>query len=123
MPHVVIEEAGDLQSIYLAFTPLIQRAGNDILKVREFYLARSGKEALLESVTIEQGAVCNYFVQLKLHEKAITVRLLPATDPEKTPAVKKVMAMVAGFIRKVYPDSRYGKTNLQEYLWATTGSM
>ena len=123
MPHVVIEEAGDLQGVYQAFTPLIQRAGTDILKIREFYLARSGNEALLESVTIEQGAVCNYFVQLKLHEKTITVRLLPATDPEKTPAAKKVMAMVAGFIRSVYPDSRYGKTNLQEYLEVTTGSL
>src|SRR5678815_1374068 len=71
MPHVVIEGAGDLQVLYQAFAPLIQRAGNDILKVREFYLARSGKEALLESITIEQGAVCNYFVQLKLHETAI----------------------------------------------------
>jgi hypothetical protein len=119
MPHVVIEEAGDLQGLYQAFTPLIQRAGNDILKVREFYLARSGNEALLESITIEQGAVCNYFVQLKLHGTAITVRLLPVTDPEKTPTVKKVMAMVAGFIRNVYPGSRYGKTNLQEYLEAT----
>ena len=54
MPHVVIEETGDLQGVYQAFTPLIQRAGNDILKVREFFLARSGKEALLESITIEQ---------------------------------------------------------------------
>ena len=123
MPHVVIEEAGDLQGVYQAFTPLIQRAGTDILKIREFYLARSGKEALLESITIEEGTVCNYFIQLKLHEKAITVRLLPATDPEKTPAVKKVMAMVARFIRNVYPDSRYGKTNLQEYLEVTTGSL
>ncbi len=122
MPHVIIEEAGDLQGVYQAFTPLIQRVGTDILKIREFYLARSGKEALLESITIEQGVVCNYFVQLKLHEKAITVRLLPVTDPEKTPAVKKIMAMVAGFIRNVYPGSRYGKTNLQEYLEATTDS-
>jgi hypothetical protein len=122
MPHVVIEEAGDLQGLYQAFTPLIQRAGTDILKILEFYLARSGKEALLESVATENGVACTFFVQLKLHEKAITVRLLPVTDPEKTPAVKKVMAMVAGFIRKVYPDSRYGKTNLQEYLEATTGS-
>ena len=69
MPHVVIEEAGDLQGVYQAFTPLIQRAGTDILKIREFYLARSGNEALLESITIEQGAVCNYFIQLKLHER------------------------------------------------------
>ena len=123
MPHVVIEKAGDLQDLYQAFTPIIQRAGTEILKVQEFYLGRGGKEALLESVAIEQGAACNFFVQLKQHDNTITVRLLPATDPEKTPAVKKVMAVVAGFIRTVYPASRYGKTNLQEYLNVTTGSM
>ena len=122
MPHVVIEDAGDLQGLFQASTPIIQRAGTDILKVQECYLGRSGKEALLESIAIEQGVACNFFVQLKLHEKAITVRLLPATDPEKTPAVKKVMALVAGFIRTVYPGSRYGKTNLQDYLEVTTGS-
>ena len=123
MPHIVIEEAGNLQRVYQAFTPIIQRAGTDILKVQECYLGRSGKEALLESITIEPGLACNFFVQLKLHEKAITVQLLPATDPEKTPAVKKVMALVAGFIRPVYPGSRYGKTHRQEYLEAPTGSV
>ena len=122
MPHVVIEEARDLQGIYQAFTPIVQRAGTEILKVQEFFLARNGKGALLESVAIENEVACTFFVQLKLHEKAITVRLLPATDPEKTPAVKKVMALVAAFIRRVYPGSRYGKTNLQEYLEATTDS-
>lgn len=120
MPHVVVEEAGDLQGLFQAFTPIIQRTGNDILKVQDFYLSRSGKDALLDSVAIEQGAACTFFVQLKLHEKSITVRLLPATDPEKTPGVKKVMALVAAFIRTVYPKSRYGKTNLQEYLASPT---
>ena len=118
MPHVVIEDAGDLQGLYKAFTPLLHRSSNEILKVQEFYLSRSGKEALLESVTIEQGTACNFFVQLKLHEKTITVRLLPATDPEKTPAVKRVMALIARFVRKVYMESHYGKTNLQQYLEA-----
>lgn len=116
MPHVVVDKAGDLQGLYQVFTPMIHRSESEILKVQEFYLSRSGKDALLESVAIEKGAACTFFVQLKLHESAITVRLLPATDPEKTPAVKKLMALVAGFIRTVYPESRYGKTNLQEYL-------
>lgn len=116
MPHIVIEDAGDLQVLYQHFTPMLQRAGGEILKVQEFYLSRSGKEALLESVAIERGDSKTFFVQLKLHDNAITVRLLPATDPEKTPAVKKVMALVAGFIRTIYRGSRYGKTNLQEYL-------
>jgi hypothetical protein len=116
MPHVVIEGAGDLQGLFQAFTPIIQRAGTEILKVQEFYLARSGREALLESVAIEQDVARSFFVQLKQHGTTITVRLLPATDPEKTAAVKKVMALVAGLIRRVYPASHYGKTNLQEYL-------
>ena len=120
MPHVVIEEAGDLQALYQAFSPIIQRTGGEILKVQEFYVSRSGKDALLESVAIERGTARTFFVQLKVHDKAITVRLLPATDPEKTAAVKKVMALVAGFIRTVYPESRHGKTNLQEFLEPTT---
>ncbi len=62
MPHVVTEEAGDLQGLYQAFTAIIQRAGTDILKVQEFYLARSGKDALLESVAIENGVACTFFV-------------------------------------------------------------
>jgi hypothetical protein len=123
MPPVDIEEAGDLQGVYQTFTPIIQRVGTDILKVQEFYLARCRKEALLESIAIEQGVACNFFVQLKQHEKAITFRLLPATDPEKTPAVKKVMALVVRFVRTVCPGSRFGKTNLQEYLVTTTGPM
>ena len=123
MPHVAMEEAGDLQGVYQAFTPIIRRVGTDILKVQEFYLARYRKEALLESMAIEQGVACTFFVQLKQHEKAITVRLLPATDPEKTSAVKKVMDLVAGFVRTVCPGSRFGKTNLQEYLESTTGPM
>jgi hypothetical protein len=122
MPHVVVEEAGNLEGLYQAFTPILQRSGAEILKVQECFLARSGKEALLDAVAIENGAARTFFIQLKHHEKSITVRLLPATDPEKTPAVKKVMALVAGFIRKVYPGSRYGKTNLQEYLEATASS-
>ena len=35
MPHVVIEEAGDLQGLYQVFTPIIHRAGSEILKVQE----------------------------------------------------------------------------------------
>ena len=116
MPHVVIESTGELQDVYQAFTPMLQRTEGEIVKVQECYLARSGREALLDAVVIEQGTARSFFIQLKRHETTITVRLLPSTDPEKTPAVKKAMALVAGLIRKVDPASRYGKTNLQEYL-------
>ena len=116
MPHVVIESTGELQAVYQAFAPMLQRTEGEIVKVQECYLAKSGREALLDAVVIEQGTARSFFIQLKRHETTITVRLLPATDPEKTPAVTSSMALVAGLIRKVYSASRYGKTNLQEYL-------
>ncbi len=72
MPHVVVEGAGDIQGLDQAFNPIVQRAGTEILKVQEFYLAKSGREALLDSIAIEQGAACNFFVQLKQHDKTIT---------------------------------------------------
>ena len=59
----------------------------------------------------------SFFVQLSQKDQAITVRLLPATDPEeKTPAVKRLMALVARRIRQIAPQSRYEKTNLQDVL-------
>ena len=61
--------------------------------------------------------VGTFFVQLSQKHQAITVRLLPATDPEeKTPAVKRLMALVARRIRQIVPRSYYGKTNLQDFL-------
>jgi hypothetical protein len=41
---------------------------------------------------------------------------LPATDPEKTIGVKRVMALVAKQLHEATGGSRFGKTNLQESL-------
>ncbi len=64
MPHVVVEGAGDLQGLYQSFAPILQRAGGEILKVQEFYLAKSGREALLDAVVIEQGVSRSFCIQL-----------------------------------------------------------
>ena len=65
MPHVVIESTGELQDVYQAFAPMLQRAEGEILKVQECYLAKSGREALLDAVVIEQGTARSFFIQLK----------------------------------------------------------
>jgi hypothetical protein len=77
MPHVVIESTGELQAVYQAFAPMLQRTEGEIVKVQECYLAKSGREALLDAVVIEQGTARSFFIQLKRHETTITVRLLP----------------------------------------------
>ena len=55
-------------------------------------------------------------MQLSQKDRQITVRLLPATDPEKTNGVKRVMALIAKQIHEATVGSRFGKTNLQEFL-------
>ncbi len=116
MPHVVIEETHDLgiacQGIKLAAV----RNGSEILKVADVYLNRSSRTALVDCVVVEEGRSQAFFVQLSQKEGQITVRLLPATDPEKTTGVKRVMALIARQIHEATVGSRFGKTNLQEFL-------
>jgi hypothetical protein len=116
MPHVVIEEAVDLplatQSIKLAAV----RDGGEILKVVDVYLNRSGHTALVDCVVVEAGRSQPFFVQLSQKDRQITVRLLPATDPEKTVGVKRIMGLIASQLHESIGGSRFGKTNLQEFL-------
>ena len=45
-----------------------------------------------------------------------TIRLLPATDPEKTDAVKQSLANLCLEIQKLYPDMKVTKSNLWDFL-------
>jgi len=116
MPHVVIEGAPDLRAASGAVEPSVVREGNEILKVMDLYLNRSGQTALVDCVVVEEGRSQAFFVQLSQKDRQITVRLLPATDPEKTPGVKRVMALIARQLQAAAPGSRFGKTNLQDFL-------
>jgi hypothetical protein len=117
VPHVVVEQVGALEVVYAAFGPFVVAEGNVILKVNDVFINRRRTIMLLEAVVVEQPRSQTFFVQLSQKDQAVTVRLLPATDPEdKTPAVKRLMAHVAHRIRQIVPESRYGKTNLQDFL-------
>ena len=117
MPHVVIEQAGPLEVVFAALDPFVVADGNLILRISDVFLNRRGTIVLLEAVVIDKPQSQTFFVQLSQKDQAVTVRLLPATDPEeKTPAVKRLMALVARRVRQIVPQSRYGKTNLQGFL-------
>jgi hypothetical protein len=116
MPHVVIEEATDLEVACLGIKPEMLRSEGDILRVVDVYLNRSGRTALVDCVVVEGGRSQSFFVQLSQKDRQITVRLLPATDPEKTDGVRRVMALIARQLREAAGGSRFGKTNLQEFL-------
>ena len=117
MPHVVVEQAGPLTAVFAALDPFVEADGNLILRISDVFLNQRGTMMLLEAVVVDKPRSQTFFVQLSQKDHAVTVRLLPATDPqEKTPAVKQLMAAVARRIRQIVPQSRYGKTNLQDFL-------
>ena len=116
MPHVIIEEALDLASACQSIETATVRNGTEILKVIDVYLNRSTHTALVDCVVVEQGRSQSFLVQLAQKDRQITVRLLPATDPEKTDGVKRVMALIAKQLHGAAPGSRVGKTNLQDFL-------
>ena len=116
MPHVVIEEALDLGAACQGIEIAAVRNGSEILKVVDVYLNRSGHTAMVECVVVEEGRSQAFLVQLSQKDRQITVRLLPATDPDKTDGVKRVMALIATQLHESTAGSRFGKTNLQKFL-------
>ena len=88
MPHVVVEQAGPLEVVFAALDPFVVTDGILILRITDVFLNRRGTMMLLEAVVVDKPRSQTFFVQLSQKDQAITVRLLPATDPEdKTPAV------------------------------------
>jgi hypothetical protein len=116
MPHVVIEEALDLAFACQSIQLKAVRNGSEILKVVDVYLNRSGHSALVDCVVVKEGRSQAFFVQLSQKDRQITVHLLPATDPEKTLGVKRLMGLIAKQLHECTAGSRFGKTNLQEFL-------
>ncbi len=116
MPHVVLEQAKLTPELFQTIEPLTLKTDTGILKLGEKYINATGTIVLIESLAIENSKNQSFFIQLSQKNTSLTVRLLPLTDPEKSPGVKMLMARVAKQIKDSSATISYGKTNLQDYL-------
>jgi len=116
MPHVVIEGPATVDRFFQQFQPILDRSGPRILKAREAFINPGRRSVLVECTVVEEGRTLGFFAHLSQGEGAVTVRLLPATDPEKTEGVKRLLAVLARKVLEQDPSCRYGKTNLDPYL-------
>lgn len=115
MPHVVLEGRVTIETCALRFEPFVVREGELLVKVERFYGERDARAALLETLVVDRGHTQKFFIQLSPRAGGLTVRLEPLTDPEKTPGVKRAIAIVASRIREA-TGCVYGKTNIEEFL-------
>ena len=116
MPHIVLENAKSVNECYQVIEPIIHQIEKGILKITDKYINEKQNSALIESITVEGGKPQSFFIQLSSKGEAVTVRLLPLTDPEKTKGVKTLMGLVAKTIKDSNSDISYGKTNLKDFL-------
>ncbi len=116
MPHVVLENINSVREALDSILPFTTKIDGGILKVTDTYINSGQNKALVESLAIENNSNQSFFVELSQKKESLTVRLLPLTDPEKTPGVKMIMAMIAKQIKDFNPNVSYGKTNLQDFL-------
>ncbi|GJM44282.1 MAG: hypothetical protein DHS20C21_11240 [Gemmatimonadota bacterium] len=116
MPHVVIEGQVDVGEFFRGLEPIQERDSSGIRKITDAYVNTKGNSVLLESVVVENGLTQKFMIAVSTKGAGVTVRLLPLTDPEKTPGVKQLMADVARQIIARFPGATFGKTNLQEFL-------
>jgi hypothetical protein len=122
MPHIVIEGDFRLETFFSTYTPLVYPLPNGALKLMDAFLNQSGSNMLIEAIAAEGGPPNRFFIQILQHDHKTTVKLYPGSDPEKTPGVKKLLAIVAHHICTNCPGTTYGPTNLQEYLLEKTVS-
>ena len=116
MPHVVLENINSVREVLESIVPFTTKIDSGILKVTDTYINSGQNKVLVESLAIENNKNQSFFVELSQKKASLTVRLMPLTDPAKTPGVKTIMAMLAKQIKDSNPDVRYGKTNLQNFL-------
>ena len=113
MPHIVLDQKINLFDFAILFKPLFQKS--PLIKIHEMYTDVQGKNALFSTVVIDNSHH-DYFIQVMTGKDRTTIRLLPATDPPKTDAVKQSLAILCLQIQHIYPDMKVIKTNLLDYL-------
>jgi hypothetical protein len=113
MPHVVFDGEADLALWAAAFEPVVVREGGDVLRAEQLYLEREARALLLESLVVEAGRKLVFYVRISRHERgSVTIRIDPLTHPERTPAVRRLVAEVAIRLWQRFPELRIRATNL-----------
>ncbi len=115
MPHVVLEGPVTINDCAERFEPFVVREDDLVVKADRFYREERGRAALVEILVVDRGHTQKFFIQISAKDGRLTVRLEPLTDPEKSPAVRRALALMAHRIREA-SGAEYGSTNIGEYL-------
>jgi len=115
LPHVVLQGPISLDACISALGPFMVRDGDFLAKGERLYRDSVAPTLLVEILLVDRGHTQKFFIQVAGRNSDVIVRLEPLTDPEKTPGVRRALAIVANRIR-MSTGATYGQTNIEEYL-------
>jgi hypothetical protein len=121
MPHVKFQGAIDGRALIAKLEPFAERDETGVRKVLAYYLEKTGESLLAESLVAAEGLPQRFFLVLQLRADAATLRCLPTTDPEKSPALRRLVASLGLRILAAAPGVALGASNLEEEIAALGG--
>ncbi|MCB1161065.1 MAG: hypothetical protein R3C71_04005 [Candidatus Krumholzibacteriia bacterium] len=125
MPHLRVEGGEPVApaALHAALAPFTVRDETGVLRLMACYLEREGEDLLLELLAAESAKPQHFFAALRRRDGAWLLRCLPLTDPEKTPAVRRLLALAGLRVAACLPGSRALSEDLGPELAAMAGAL
>lgn len=120
MPHAVLAGPIDLAAWWRGFSPILERGSDRVLKVEHCYLSEARTHALLAAFALEGGIRRKFLVHVGANAEGATVRLDALAEPDKSPGVRRIVALVAEDLRARTPGARIDRHNLDDVLGASS---
>ena len=120
MPHLKLEPCPPLAELIGLLQPFSARDGAGVQKVLHFFMSREGTMILAEALVAEGGLPRHFFLSMTRREELV-IRCYPPTDPEKTPAVKRLIARFGLQVAAARPGVRLDPCNLASEIEELSG--
>lgn len=120
MPHLVLSGTIDLERVAAKFESQVLRWGPAVLKTEALWLRSDDLALLVEGVVVEHSRPLHPVAVVSAHHGNTSVRLWPVVLVERTPAVQRWLASIAGELRR-QGGGRLQTTNIAAELWQDLG--
>jgi hypothetical protein len=120
MPHLILEGNIDLERVAGEISHEVRRWGPAVLKTETEWRRGDGLAVLVEGVVVEHSRPLHPVAIVSAHHDDTSVRLWRLAPVERTPAVQRWLAVIAGELRRLGAGP-LRTTNLASELWDDLG--
>ncbi|MFN2383173.1 MAG: tRNA (guanosine(46)-N7)-methyltransferase TrmB [Gemmatimonadota bacterium] len=117
MPHIVLRTHSPLRELVADLEPFAVQADDTVWRLRDLYLNPAGTHALADCLVVRRGQPTRCFGHLAQRESdgAVIVRLYPVPHVASSPAIRRLLALLAEAIA-AHSDAEIAHTTIPEAL-------